>query len=233
MMTDLTIRIRRHKPATGATPYWESFQIRLAESARVLDALEHIRLNCDLTLMYRRSCHHASCGTCAILVNGVAGLACGTAIADAEGPLITLEPLSGFPVVGDLAVARDDLFEPLDGDWDYLQSVSPTGSAGSPEGRDRFERFENCIECGCCVAACPASQAGSPFLGPVALAAVNRQVAKGIGDRTQLLRLAGGRRGETWCERSLACSRVCPGAVYPARHIQDLRRLLKKSDTKK
>jgi len=28
------------------------------------------------------------------------------------------------------------------------------------------------------------------------------------------------------CRRALECSRVCPTAVYPARHIEELRRRL-------
>jgi succinate dehydrogenase / fumarate reductase iron-sulfur subunit len=99
--------------------------------------------------------------------------------------------------------------------------------ASVPEGVGRFERLESCIECGACVSACPVSERGEPFVGPAALAAVSREMQKGVSHAAGLLDLAGGDRGVRRCERAAACSRVCPTEVYPARHIQQLRLLLK------
>ncbi len=45
--------------------------------------------------------------------------------------------------------------------------------------------------------------------------------------------MAGSKRGERLCERSVNCSRVCPNKVYPARHIADLRKLSAKKDLEK
>jgi succinate dehydrogenase / fumarate reductase iron-sulfur subunit len=64
------------------------------------------------------------------------------------------------------------------------------------------------------------------FMGPAALAALNREYQKTPHRQAALLALAGGERGERWCASHLKCSRVCPTAVYPARHIMDLRRRL-------
>jgi len=66
-------------------------------------------------------------------------------------------------------------------------------------------------------------------MGPAALAAIHNQMAKNPPDADELLQLAGSGRGERWCERALACSRVCPAGVNPARLIADLRREIKKS----
>jgi succinate dehydrogenase / fumarate reductase iron-sulfur subunit len=108
--------------------------------------------------------------------------------------------------------------------WDYLRGAEDLGGKKLPEGIKRFERFENCIECGCCVSACPVSGEGKPFMGPAALAAANRALQKTtVKDARVLLEQAGGERGERLCNRVLACSRVCPTAVYPARHILELR----------
>jgi succinate dehydrogenase / fumarate reductase iron-sulfur subunit len=65
-------------------------------------------------------------------------------------------------------------------------------------------------------------------MGPAALAALHNEISKNTPAADDLLRIAGSERGERWCERALACSRVCPTGVYPARHIADLRRKLKK-----
>ena len=61
-------------------------------------------------------------------------------------------------------------------------------------------------------------------MGPAALAALSNEMRKDLAKRSSLLAVAGGPRGERWCERALSCSRVCPMQVYPARHIAELRR---------
>jgi succinate dehydrogenase / fumarate reductase iron-sulfur subunit len=65
-------------------------------------------------------------------------------------------------------------------------------------------------------------------LGPAVLAAANNELKKSPPKAEEFLFLAGSARGEKLCERALNCSRVCPTGVYPARHIADLRRILKK-----
>ena len=82
-------------------------------------------------------------------------------------------------------------------------------------------------------AACPVQD----FLGPAVLAVLNRELLnREARDRQSaetsdggraLLELAEGERGVRRCQRALECSRVCPTAVYPAWHIQELRNRLK------
>jgi succinate dehydrogenase / fumarate reductase iron-sulfur subunit len=67
-------------------------------------------------------------------------------------------------------------------------------------------------------------------MGPAVLAALHNEMRKHPDARERLLATAGGERGERWCRRALACSRVCPTGVYPARHIADLRRMLTKNE---
>ena len=95
-----------------------------------------------------------------------------------------------------------------------------------PGGIRHFSRFENCIECGACVSACPVSHQNATFIGPAVLAALNCELQKAPQGAKDLVAVAGSKRGEHLCERALNCSRVCPTGVYPARHIADLRRLL-------
>ena len=52
------------------------------------------------------------CGACTMLINGVARQACSTLIDSLEQP-ITLAPLTKFPLVRDLKVDRQKLFEHL------------------------------------------------------------------------------------------------------------------------
>ncbi len=224
MKRKIWLNIRRHRPGSKEEPRFETFSLTIDENGSVLDALEMILAEQDPTLMFRRSCHHSSCGTCGMIIDGEERLACITRISQFEGRTITLEPLSDFPLLGDLAVDMTPFYEDIDERWDYLQEAEDPGGKKLPEGLERFERFENCIECGCCVSVCPVTGKGKPFMGPAVLAALNRELQKVEGEEIQpLLEQAGSERGEHLCNRTLACSRVCPTAVYPARHIMELR----------
>ena len=66
----VTIRILRYKPNRIEPPRYQDFSLHAEPEMSVLDALEKIRLEQDNTLMYRHSCHHSSCGTCACRING-------------------------------------------------------------------------------------------------------------------------------------------------------------------
>ena len=224
---EITFRISRFKPDVIDPPEIKLYVISVTEPMTVLDCLEKIRLEQEPTLMYRHSCHHSSCGTCACLINGVQQLACITNVWQLESATVTLEPLRGFERIGDLAVNVETVFQDISKDWSYLQ---PSKSIGETSGNDRsnsFTRFENCIECGCCISACPVIEGENRFIGPAAMAAIHREILKSPRKKRELLKIAGGKRGERWCQRALACSRVCPTKVYPARHIADLRRKLK------
>jgi len=219
--------IFRYKPGHIDPPRFESFRIEAEEGMTVLEALERIRLTLDGSLIYRHSCHHSSCGTCACLVNGVERLACTTRVLELETDTVRLEPLRGFERAGDLAVRMEVFFRDIEPGWSYLKPSESFAHVQADSGTELL-RFEACIECGCCVSACPATRSHPDFMGPAALAATHNEISKNAPAADDLLRTAGNERGERWCERALACSRVCPTGVHPARHIADLRRELKK-----
>lgn len=225
-MRPIELRILRCRPDRIDPPRFQRFRIDAKEDMTVLDALEHIRLTLDGSLMYRHSCHHSSCGTCACRVNGMERLACTTRLLDLGTGTVSLEPLRGFECVGDLAVRMESFYRDIDPTWSCLKPAGPTGGAGAGSEQVLL-RLEACIECGSCVSACPASRSHPDFMGPAALAAIRNEMLKSPSAADDLLSRAGSERGERWCERALACSRVCPTGVYPARHIADLRRKLK------
>lgn len=227
-MKEITFRISRFKPGVIDPARLAEYSLAVDDQMSVLDALEQIRLKFEPTLVYRHSCHHSSCGTCACIINGTERLACITKVLALDSPVVTVEPLNGFERIADLAVRVDSFFQEIRPEWTYLRPAEDFGSRSEGFPTESYSRFENCIECASCVSACPVSQAGQQFVGPAALAAMHREMRKAPSKRKALLKLAGGQRGERWCRRALACSRVCPTKVYPARHIADLRRALKK-----
>ena len=220
----ITLRILRYKPGHIDPPRYQEFSLEADPDMSVLDALEAIRLRQDNSLMYRHSCHHSSCGTCACKINGRERLTCITKIKELKGNPSTLAPLDGFKVSGDLVVDMSPFYDDISEDWRYLKKSGNGKTTQLPEGIKEFERFENCIECGACISACPVTHKNSPAV----LAALSNELKKSPHKSEGLLETAGNARGERLCERALNCGRVCPTGVYPARHIADLRKLLAK-----
>ncbi len=224
----ITFKILRYKPGRIDPPRFQEFIVDAEPDTSVLDGLEMIRLGQDSTLMYRHSCHHSSCGTCACKINGLERLTCITKISELEDNKIELAPLDGFNVIGDLVADMAPFYDDLSHDWTYLKKTENVKSTALPTGIGHFVRLENCIECGACISSCPVSHENSAFIGPAVLAAVNCELRKSPGKSKDLLALVGSKRGQHLCQRALNCSRVCPTSVYPARHIADLRKRMEK-----
>ncbi len=222
----VTFRILRYSPGRIDPPDYQDFHISLEPSMTVLDGLDSIRLNQDPSLIYRHCCHHASCGTCACTINGSPSLACTTMVGDIADDPIVLSPLEGQRCIGDLAVDNIAMFSAIDPQWAAIRDSETSSADRIPHGVDRITRLENCIECGCCVSACPVMPAEEPFLGPAVLAAVNNERRNRPDSAAELLSMAARPDGVSRCRRHIACSRVCPSKVYPARQISDLQRAL-------
>jgi succinate dehydrogenase iron-sulfur subunit len=213
----LTLRIRR-------TEGWRDYSITLPESAYVLDALEEAGRQDD-SLLFRHACHHASCGSCGLRINGRERLACITPLSEVARPnhLIRLEPLHNFPVIRDLLVD----FGPFMVNLERIDMPLVRQAAANAGDDTDYRRFENCIECGLCLSACPIAGSDPLYAGPAALAAAWRvfEEPRG-GDLPGVLRLAAGEHGAWRCHAAFECTEVCPADVDPANAIMSLRRLL-------
>jgi succinate dehydrogenase / fumarate reductase iron-sulfur subunit len=223
----ITLRILRYKPGHIDPPRFQEFTLDVDPDSSVLDALGTIRLQQDSSLMYRHSCHHSSCGTCACKINGREQLTCTTKIKAIDEDTITLAPLDGFKVYGDLVVEISSLYNDISDDWSYLKESEDWGTEQLPEGVSGFMRFEDCIECGACISACPVTHKTKGFIGPASLAALSNALKKSAHKSNALLSIAGNTKGVRLCERAFSCSRVCPTHVHPAKHISELRKLIK------
>jgi succinate dehydrogenase/fumarate reductase iron-sulfur protein len=232
-MEERTVRFRilRYRPGVVDPPCFQIYKLSLGPRATVMDGLEALRLRQDPDLLYRHSCHHASCGTCACKINGTERLACVTNVWDLGSEEVVLEPLDGFTCTGDLVVDMTRLYRHMPPGRRHLRPSEWNLGAEVPDGFSRYERFENCIECGACVSSCPVSRENGSFLGPAGLAAIHMEAGENPGREDELLELAGSEQGAKRCERALRCSRVCPAEVYPARHIWELLRHLEAGAT--
>jgi succinate dehydrogenase / fumarate reductase iron-sulfur subunit len=215
----ITVRVRIRRRLG-----WQDFQVTLPRSAYVLDALEEIEKQ-DPSLLYRHACHHASCGSCGLRVNGRERLACVTLLADVARPgrPLCLEPLRNFPIIGDLLVDFGSFMAGLDrADLPLVRQAEL-----QPAADQSYTRFESCIECGLCVSACPIAGSDPLYAGPATLAAAWRGLEQPRpSSRADLITLVDGEQGVWRCHAAFECTEVCPSNVDPAGAIMSLRRLL-------
>src|SRR5215472_909495 len=115
MSKTITIKIRRQADPQSQ-PYWEEFELPWKKQMNVISSLMDIAANAVTRLgkpttpiTYDSNCLEEVCGSCAMLINGRARMAC-SALIDSLSQPVTLEPFSKFPVVRDLAVDRSVLF---------------------------------------------------------------------------------------------------------------------------
>jgi len=174
-------------------------------------------------LLFQHACHHASCGSCGLRVNGRERLACITPIAELarSNQPVLLEPLRNFPISGDLLVD----FGPFMAKLDRIDMPLARQAETPPADRLSYTRFENCIECGLCVSACPIAGSDPFYTGPAALAAVWRNIEEPRQrDIPGLLDLVDVEHGAWRCHAAFECTEVCPANVDPAGAIMSLRR---------
>lgn len=227
-------RVRRFDPDKDSAPHWEDYRVEATTGMTVLDGLVKIKETRSPTLAWRSSCRMGICGSCAMLVNGSACLACNTQLADLGTSTLTVAPLPNFDIIRDLVPDLTPMFDTHTALHPYLirkdeeEQESPSGEYWqSREELERYLQFSYCIKCGCCMAACPTLALKSAYAGPMPLAAVHRYNSDsrdgGFAARRDAVKGDGG----PWsCHYAGECSRVCPKGVDPARAIQLMKREL-------
>lgn len=220
----IELRIKRQDSPT-ASSRWEEFSIPYQSSMNVISCLMEIRKN-PVTRDGRRttpvhwesSCLEEVCGACTMLVNGKPRQSC-TALVDHFPDVITLEPLTKFPVLRDLQVERRPMFDalkrvkawiPIDGTYDL--GPGPKLSAVEAELNYAFSR---CMTCGCCMEVCPQYNTHSEFIGPAPLAQVRLFNAHPTGRMNAHERLEAimGRGGLADCGNAQNCVEACPKEI--------------------
>jgi succinate dehydrogenase / fumarate reductase, iron-sulfur subunit len=221
-----SFRVFRYKRG-GDGPRYDRFDVPVEEGATVLDGLRWVQLHRDRSLAIRHSCLHASCGTCGVRVNGREGLACVTSVGEISGT-VTVEPMANHPVLNDLVVDMAPFAERFPDPHPILRTSEFLPDAAHPDDVDAYERFEDCIECGLCLSACPVAATDDTYVGPAALAYAQRLLEETRGtDRDALLRWADGDHAAWRCHASFECTEACPSNVRPAERIMKLRRELR------
>ncbi len=217
-------KVFRYKQGQAA-PTYQTFDVTVNEDTTVLVALQDIRRDQDPTLVLRHSCHHASCGTCGMKINGQEQLACVVKVLELGTGTILVEPLDNLLLISDVVVSMNGFYERYTTpEMDYLRKSEFMPEAELPEGIEKWLRYENCLECGCCVSACPVAGSDPEYLSPAAMAAAWRVVEEPRSSDPQFaLDWVDNEHGCWRCHAAFECSEVCPSDVFPGEAIMALR----------
>jgi succinate dehydrogenase / fumarate reductase iron-sulfur subunit len=241
-MAPSTIKVeikRQSNPDSSATT--EKFEIPYRPGMNITSLLGEIALNpVDVTgkqttpITYDSNCLEEICGSCAMLINGKATMACSALVDKLTGPnkdqTITLAPLSKFPVVRDLAVDRSVLFEnlkkvkawvPIDGSYDL-----GAGPRQAPQIQEQRYPLSNCISCTICMEVCPQFNDVTNFVGAATIAQAKLFNIDPSGSvlKEDRLRALSGDGGIQECSFAQNCVQACPKQLPLTQAISDMGR---------
>lgn len=225
---------RQERP--DAKGHFQEFDVPVEHGANVISCLQWIAQHPvtaageqTTPVVYDSGCLEEVCGACTMLVNGHVRQTCSALVdqlAPNEGDQITLEPMSKFPTVRDLAVDRERMFDalkkvkawvPIDGTYD----LGP-GPRDTPARQSTRYKLSECMTCGCCLEACPQFNIEpdeeaweTAFIGPQAISQARlfneHDTGKVLkGDRLEALMGPGGIND---CGNAQNCVKVCPKEI--------------------
>jgi succinate dehydrogenase / fumarate reductase iron-sulfur subunit len=161
---------------------WEEFVLPWRPSMNVIICLRDIAENPvtrdgkrSSPVSYDSNCLEEVCGSCAMVINGKVRMACSALVDQLEQP-IRIEPMTKFPLIRDLSVDRQFMFDslkrvkawiPIDGTYDL-----GAGPRMAPEVQEAGYPLSRCISCGSCLEVCPQVNENNQFIGAAIISQV-------------------------------------------------------------
>src|SRR6266536_309150 len=230
---NVLFKIRR-QASPNSKPHWEEFDLPRHPGMNVISSMMEIARDpvtrdgkATTPITYDSNCLEEVCGSCAMLINGKARMACSALVDKLEQP-IQLEPLSKFPVIRDLAVDRSVLFEnlkrvkawvPVDGTYDL-----GSGPRTTMQEQEEAYPLSRCISCCCWMEVCPHFHEQTGFVGAAAISQVRLFNTHPTGQalkRERLLALMGD-GGIQECGYAQNCVEICPKDIPLTRSIAEV-----------
>ncbi len=236
----IKVEIKRQAGQDGKATV-ERFEIPYRPNMNITSVLGEIACNpvtangtATAPITYDANCLEEICGSCAMLINGKARMACSCLVDKLIGPdaneTITLAPLSKFPVVRDLSVDRSVLFQNLKAvkAWVPIDGTYDLGPAPRQFPQIQEERYplSNCISCTICMEVCPQFNDSTNFVGAATIAQVklfNMDPAGAVLKEERLRALAGD-GGVQECGFAQNCVEACPKQLPLTEAISDVSR---------
>src|SRR5947209_4127422 len=213
---------------------WEDFSLKWRPSMNAIICLRDIAENPvtrdgkkTTPITYDSNCLEEVCGSCAMLINGKARMACSALVDHLEKP-IRLEPLSKFPVIRDLSVDRSVLFEnlkrvkawvPVDGTYDL-----GSGPRVSMQEQEEAYPLSRCISCCICMEVCPQFNEHTGFVGPATISQVRlfNTHPTGAALKRERLEALMGDGGIQECGYAQNCVEACPKEIPLTQSISEI-----------
>ncbi|MGD9822820.1 fumarate reductase iron-sulfur subunit [Desulfobacter sp.] len=231
----LKFEIFRYTPQkSGDAPRMATYEVTEAPGMTIFIALNEIREIQDPSLQFDFVCRAGICGSCGMVINGKPDLACRTLTSKFENGEITLLPLPGFELIGDLSVNTGKFMQAMserveswihdietdDMDFNKLEARM------DPDIMDEIYELERCVECGCCVSACATKRMRPDFLSAVGLMRLARFYVDPRDKRTdeEFYEIIGDDDGVFGCMTLLGCEDHCPKDLPLQTQIAFLRR---------
>ncbi|MCG3131762.1 MAG: Fumarate reductase iron-sulfur subunit [Phycisphaerae bacterium] len=206
--------------------HWETFSVEYEPGMNVTTVLQRIAAHpvtvdhqATTPVAYDSCCLEEVCGACTMVINGRVRQACSALIDNlcTDGAdTVELRPMTKFPVVRDLLVNRQRMFDALKRvkAWVQVDDYYDRGPGPRvfPKEQEEAYPLSQCMTCGCCVEACPQYHQDSPFIGAAAISQAILFNAHPTGksaadDRLEVL---AGKGGIADCGNSQNCVKVCP-----------------------
>ncbi len=220
----IELKIKR-QDGPETPPRWEEFSIPYRPNMNVISALLEVRRQ-PVTKdgkhttppVWEANCLEEVCGACTMIINGKVRQACSALIDQLTQPIL-LEPMTKFPLIRDLMVDRQRMFDalkrvhawvPIDGTY----NLGP-GPRVDPNVQDVAYSLARCMTCGCCLEVCPQITPTSAFIGAAAISQVrlfnmHPTGRMHAGERLEALM---GEGGIADCGNAQNCVHACPKEI--------------------
>ncbi|HKQ67896.1 MAG TPA: succinate dehydrogenase iron-sulfur subunit [Polyangiaceae bacterium] len=230
-MAERLVKLRVRRQDGGDRPEtkrWEEFAVPYQPHMNVISALMEVQKAPKTTtgqtvapVVWECACLEEVCGSCTMVINGKVRQSCSALIDQIapNGETITLEPMSKFPVIRDLIVDRQRMFEDMKRikAWIHLDGTHELGPGPreSPEKQEERYPLSRCMTCGCCLEACPQYGPEEKFVGPFALSLVRlfNSHPSGAMHKNERLEAVMGDGGVEDCGKAQNCVEVCPKEI--------------------
>ncbi len=220
---------------------WEEFHVPYKPRLNIIACLQEIKKNPrtfdgrkTTPVSWESNCLEEICGSCTMIINGKVRQACSALVDQVKQP-ITLEPMTKFPLIRDLAVDRSRLFEslkrvrawiPIDG----THALGP-GPKISQEAQQENYVLSRCFTCGCCLEVCPQINDRSDFCGamPISQARLFNAHPSGQVNAEERLRSLMASGGIEDCGNAQNCEKACPKEIPLVTSLAEVNRGITKS----
>lgn len=230
-MSDRLVKLRVKRQDSADRPEtqrWEEFAVPYQSHMNVISALMEVQKAPQTTsgqtvapVVWECVCLEEVCGSCTMVINGKVRQSCSAMVdqISPNGETITLEPMSKFPVVRDLMVDRQRMFNDMKRvkAWIHLDGTHELGPGPRESQEKQTERYalSRCMTCGCCLEACPQYGPAQEFVGPFALSLVRlfNSHPSGAMHAGERLESVMGNGGVEDCGKAQNCVEVCPKEI--------------------